>query len=151
MFNEQYELVLMPEKNVCIDKPLIPFRESLSFCQYIPNKRHKYGIKLFKICSERCYTYNLSSNAGKKNKPKNNSVAEDVVLNLIDNLLGYNRTLYTDNRYRSVNLANELLKQSKNLVGTARKNRVGFLKDVILMKIKKANIFKNKTIMEYWY
>lgn len=47
-----------PGKSVCIDESLVPFRGRIIFKQYIPNKRHRYGIKLFKLCSSLGYTSN---------------------------------------------------------------------------------------------
>jgi hypothetical protein len=35
---------------VVIDKNVVPFRGRLLFCQYIPGKSHKCGVKLYKLC-----------------------------------------------------------------------------------------------------
>nr|XP_023028740.1 piggyBac transposable element-derived protein 4-like [Leptinotarsa decemlineata] len=40
-----------PDEDIVIDETLIPWRGRLIFRQDIPNKAHKYGIKLFKLCS----------------------------------------------------------------------------------------------------
>jgi hypothetical protein len=37
---------------LCIDETLVPFRGRLIFKQYIANKRHRFGNKLFKFCLE---------------------------------------------------------------------------------------------------
>lgn len=50
------------------------------------------------------------------------------------------RTMFTDNWYTSVSLANELLSRSTNLVGTLRSNRKFNPKDVINAKLKKGEI-----------
>ncbi|KAK9685450.1 Transposase IS4 [Popillia japonica] len=39
-----------PKQDICIDETLVPFRGRLSFLQFIKDKRHKFGIKLFKLC-----------------------------------------------------------------------------------------------------
>ncbi|KAJ8937309.1 hypothetical protein NQ314_011948 [Rhamnusium bicolor] len=51
-FKESY----IPEEQVCIDESNIPFRGRIYFRQYIPNKRHKYGIKVFKFRVNGGYT-----------------------------------------------------------------------------------------------
>ena len=45
---------------------MIPWRGRLSFCQYIPGKVHKYGVKLYKLCTVKGYTWNLKVYCGKK-------------------------------------------------------------------------------------
>ena len=59
-FNQRCQELYYPEKKVCIDESLIPFRGRIIFRQYIPNKRHRYGIKAFKLCSRGGYTYRMS-------------------------------------------------------------------------------------------
>jgi hypothetical protein len=44
----KFQKTFVPNKNVCIGETMIPFRGRLSFRQYIPGKRHKYGVKPFK-------------------------------------------------------------------------------------------------------
>ena len=48
-----------PGKDVVIDETMIPWRGRLSFRQYIPGKAHKYGVKLYKLCTVEGYTWNL--------------------------------------------------------------------------------------------
>ena len=104
------------------------FLKQTVFRQYIPNKRHRYGIKAFKLCSRGGYTHRMDIYAGKSLQPRTGSVAEDVVMKLMDGLLDRGRTLYTDNWYTSVVLAKKLLQRKTNLVGTVRKNRRGLPK-----------------------
>ncbi|EPB69401.1 transposase, IS4 family [Ancylostoma ceylanicum] len=137
LFISNCQRLLIPGKDVCIDESLIPFRGRLKFRQYIPSKKHKYGIKVFKVCSQHGYTYDMKIYAGKEDQPRAGSVAEDVVLKLMENLLGKGRTLYTDNWYTSLPLARSLLRNQTNLVGTCRKNRTGLPKDVTVAKLKK--------------
>nr|XP_047143043.1 piggyBac transposable element-derived protein 4-like [Hydra vulgaris] len=139
LFIARCQHLLVPGRDICIDESMIPFRGRLRFRMYIPSKRHKYGIKIFKLCSNNGYTYNLSIYAGKEDQPRYGSVAERVVLKLMENLLGHGRILYTDNWYTSMNLAKSLLENKTNLVGTARKNRIGFPKHVTSLKLKKGD------------
>jgi len=45
-FQEVYTL----EREVCIDEQLLLYKGNLNFKQYIPNKRAKFGIKIFSLC-----------------------------------------------------------------------------------------------------
>ena len=40
----------VPNEFVCIDEELLLWKVRLSFKQYIPNKRSRFGIKLFSLC-----------------------------------------------------------------------------------------------------
>lgn len=53
---ENYQKIFSPGENFVIDETMIYWRGRLVFRQYIPNKAHKYGIKLFKLCSTEDYT-----------------------------------------------------------------------------------------------
>lgn len=44
--NKLFAKMLIPGSQVCIDETMMSWRGRLSFRQYIPSKRHKYGIKL---------------------------------------------------------------------------------------------------------
>lgn len=43
-------------EEMVIDETMVPWRGRLSFRQYISGKKHKYDVKLFKICSTEGYT-----------------------------------------------------------------------------------------------
>lgn len=58
ILKENFQKVMVPGKNICADETLVPFRGKLGFKQYIKNMQHKFGIKLFKLCTEGGYTYN---------------------------------------------------------------------------------------------
>lgn len=107
-----------------IDESMIPFRGRLSFRQYLKQKAHPYGIKIFKLCSGSGYTHNFRIYSGKVLDRKR-SVPEEVVLSLMNDYLDTGRTLVTDNWYTSLNLAQTLLSRKTHLVGTIRKNRKG--------------------------
>lgn len=51
-----YQKVFSPGKEIVVDETMVPWRGRLVFRQYIPTKSHKYGVKLFKLCSTEGYT-----------------------------------------------------------------------------------------------
>lgn len=135
LLKRSFQDPIIPGEFLCIDETLVPFRGRLKFKQYISNKRHKFGIKLFKLCLEGRYTYNFKIYCGKE-QTQGCAVPTSVVMNLMTNLLDCGRTLCTDNYYTSVSLANALLQQHTHLIGTLRINRKFNPKDVINKKLK---------------
>lgn len=123
IFNANCERIYRPGKEVAIDESLVPFRGRILFRQYIPSKKHKYGIKLFKLCSRGGYTWRTTIYAGKTIRDE--SVADSVVFSLMDGLLDHGRQLCCDNWYSSVGLAKKLLNRKTHLIATMRKNRRG--------------------------
>lgn len=136
----KYQECFIPSENVCIDETMVPFRGRLKFRQYIKGKRHKFGIKLFKVCANGGYTYNMKIYCGKESENDGVSVADKVVLELMDNLLDSGRTLFTDNWYTSVGLARKLAAHSTHLVGTLRSNRKCNPKQVTKSSINRGEI-----------
>jgi hypothetical protein len=139
LFNAACERIYRPGRDVCIDESLVPFRGRIVFRQYIPNKRHRYGIKLFKLCSKGGYTYKTIVYAG-KDTSRIGSVAESVVMKLMDGLLDNGRRLFTDNWYTSIPLAETLIKRKTHMIGTVRRNRRGLPKQVTGKKLKRGSV-----------
>ena len=52
----QFKQAVTPGQEVVIDETMIPWRGRLSFRQYIPGKAHKYGVKIYKLCTVEGYT-----------------------------------------------------------------------------------------------
>lgn len=131
---------------------MVPFRGRLRFKQYIKGKRHKFGIKLFKLCLSGGYTYHTKIYCG-ADKVEGMSVATKVVFELMQGSLDKGATLYTDNWYTSIELAQKLLDRNTHLVGTLRKNRKGLPQDVVNAKLKKGEIIgreKNGIVVFKW-
>lgn len=85
--------------------------------------RHRYGIKVFKLCLTGGYTWNFKLYAGKERIPRGQLALASTVMELVSPLLGQGRTLCTDNFYTSVSLAHELNDNNTHLLGTLRKKR----------------------------
>lgn len=153
LLEEKYKASYIPEESVCIDESNVPFRGRIHFRQYIPNKRHKYGIKVFKLCVSGGYTWAFKVYTGKE-KVADMSVAEKVVTGLMEGLLDSGRTLYTDNWYTSVALSKTLIRRNTHLVGTLRANRKNNPRDVVMTKLKKgekiARQNEDKTVVLKW-
>lgn len=133
--NETFQKSYAPKEDICVDESQVPFRGRIIFRQYNKSKRHKYGMKLFKLCTLPGYTCKLQLYAGKNHELLNTSPT-NVVMGLCDGLLNLGHTVSTDNWYTNLELANQLLDNGTHLVGTLRKNRRGLPKQVIEAKLK---------------
>ncbi|KAG8237441.1 hypothetical protein J437_LFUL016253 [Ladona fulva] len=134
-----FKKTLTPGESVVIDESMIPWRGRLFFRQYIPGKAHKYGVKCYKVCTPEGYTYNMNIYSGKNESTGSSCFGHThkVVLTLTAGLLDEGRTLYIDNYYSSVILAEDLLKNKTNVCGTLRQNRRGNPQDVCMKKLIK--------------
>jgi len=138
---------VIPEESVCIDESMVPYLGRLSFRQYISNKRHRYGVKIFKLCTRDFYTSKYKIYAGKE-VTMGDSVSCKVVMELMEPYLDFGRTLYADNWYNSIDLAEKLLQQKTHLVVTLRSNRKRNPKDVTQKKLNRGEIFAKKSDRE---
>ncbi|KAF0687698.1 piggyBac transposable element-derived protein 4-like, partial [Aphis craccivora] len=127
---------MQPLEHLCIDESLVKFMGRLSFKQYIKNKRDRFGIKEFKLCIPPCYTIALKVYAGKEASTEE-SVGTKIVMELGNPYFDCGRTLFVDNWYSSVELAEKLKTRQTHLVGTIRSNRKSNPKQVVKKKLKK--------------
>lgn len=141
---QNFKKVSTPGKKVCIDETMVPFRGRLRFRQYIKNKRHKFGIKLYKLCTENGYTSDVRVYCG-TDVANGGQASSNVVFALMDDLLDSGRELYTDNYYTSVSLATKLLKRKTHLVGTLRSNRKYNPKEVVQKKLKPKEVYAKES------
>lgn len=134
--NNNFKKYYTPHEYLCVDESMVPFRGRLIMLQFNKQKRHKYGIKLFKVCTIPGYTYKLQIYCG-KNKDTINNSPTNIVLSLCEELLNKGHSIATDNWYTSCQLAYELLKNHTHLFGTVKKNRRGLPKKVIDTKLRR--------------
>lgn len=149
-FVDTFRSSIRPGKNIVIDESMVPWRGRLCFRQYIPGKRHKYGVKLYKLCLPEGYTYNIEIYAGKNQTTIKKSHCHDVVMRLLNGLLFEGRVLFIDNYYTTVPLAEELLENSTFICGTVKINKK-FLPPQAKQKQKRGGImsFENRSGVKF--
>ncbi len=126
-----------PHQPLCIDESILKFKGRLAFKQYIPNKRHRFGVKLFIFCdSITGYILNFKIYTGKIEaiEDEKQSTSMKTVLNLLKPYLNRDHVLHIDNFYTSPSLFYKLYDAKTNACGTIRTNRRGLPK---FPKIKK--------------
>jgi hypothetical protein len=114
--NFNFENLLTPGEIIAKDESMIPFRGRFKFRQYIPIKRHKYGVKLFKICDVNGFTYKIMNYEGKQSISGQSS-GETIILLLCEKYLEKGRTVVMDNFYTSVPLAKQFSNKKTHLIG----------------------------------
>lgn len=130
--------VYSPGKNLSLDEAMILWRGRLSFRQYIKNKKNKYGIKLYELCTADGFILNILIYTGKGtivNTGKGHTY--EVVMRLMQQYLSKGHALYLDNFYNSVVLAEDLMEKQTNMCGTLQQNREGNPIEVVRQKLKK--------------
>ena len=104
----------IPNQKISIDESLLEWKGNLSWVQYIPAKRKRFGMKIFELCeSSTGYIWNFFVHAGSDTtymeKYMDLPVTSRIVFSLMDPLLGKGYCLYTDNFYTSPALADKLV------------------------------------------
>ncbi|XP_025421406.1 piggyBac transposable element-derived protein 4-like [Sipha flava] len=111
-FNKTMEELYQPSKNVSIDESMVLFRGRLMFRQYIKNKRHKYGIKLYMMTESWGLVHRVLIYSGKGiGTSEELNHTEYVVKKLMEGYYYKGHSIYMDNYYNSVKIAHYLLEK----------------------------------------
>lgn len=129
-----------PQEALSLDESLLLFRGRLRFRVYIKNKKTRYGIKFYELCSSDGYILNIEMYKGKTNRDDvGSSKIDSLVLRLMEPYLNKGHHLYMDNFYNSVTLSNKLLVQKTHSTGTLRSNRSGNPQEVTKAKLQRGS------------
>ncbi|XP_068090030.1 piggyBac transposable element-derived protein 4-like [Hyperolius riggenbachi] len=149
--NQKFGELYIPNQKIAIDESLVPFHGRLGIKQYIPSKRSRYGVKLYKLCeSGTGFTYTFRVYEGKDSVieppgcPPYMGAGERIVLDLINPLLHQGYQLYVDNFYSSVPLFKFLHTAQTGACGTVRANRKGLPPQVLNKKLKRGECYSNR-------
>lgn len=117
-----------PEEHNSVDEIMIPFKGHSSLKQYVKNKPHKWGIKVFARAGISGIIYDFEVYVGKGTAGENSElgISGDVVVKLCSGLPKHrNFKVYTDNFFTSYDLLVNL-KQNMGILstGTVRVNRL---------------------------
>ena len=123
-----------PKRDICIDESMIPFKGRISFRQFIPSKRTRFGIKAWVMTeSATGYILEFLIYTGKDIEGlKDHDLAGTVVRQLTQHVLKQGYHLYLDNYYTEVGLLEYLYENKIYATGTARVDRSQFPKEIIM-------------------
>ncbi|CAI6355744.1 unnamed protein product [Macrosiphum euphorbiae] len=123
ILKNKFQSNFSPYEALSLDESMLLWRGRLLFRQYIKNKKNKYGIKFFELCTPDGYVLNTEIYKGKTDQVSNGSKINDLVIRLMKPYLNKGHHLYMDNFYNSVDLSNILYKKKTHTTGTLRSNR----------------------------
>lgn len=137
MLNENFKKYYDPDEIVCVDESLVPFHGRI-FKQHLKLKEHKNGVKIVKLCCGPGYTYNFCVYGGKSVDAK--STPTNIIMSLCKDILGKGHTVYINNWYTSIYLAEKLLEAKTHLVGMLRKNEPELPEEVKLKRLNQGEL-----------
>ncbi|XP_063384488.1 piggyBac transposable element-derived protein 3-like [Cydia fagiglandana] len=127
--NEKFSSIPMDQR-LSVDEQMCSTKIGHFLKQYLPNKPHKWGYKLFVLCSLMGYAYRFEVYSGqeKKDRPAGEpdlGKTNNVVLRLARVIPRMrNHIVFFDNFYTSLPLVYHLAKQGIHCVGTVQQNRL---------------------------
>ncbi|KAK9711269.1 Transposase IS4 [Popillia japonica] len=86
-FNTKMTEIYVPHRELSLDESMVSWRGRLSFRQYLPGKRHKYGIKTYVLAEPSGLTLKLIVYTGAKDISSNVGHVSTVVLQLMQERL----------------------------------------------------------------
>ena len=128
-FKRKFANCVSPTQNLCIDESLMLWKGRRGFRQYIPSKRHRFGIKLFQLVDcETKFILHFIVYTGSTREYQvipGLGLNGSIVMELMQGYLNKGHHLYVDNWYTSPALFELLRRNKTGACGTVRKNRKG--------------------------
>jgi hypothetical protein len=132
--SDAYAKYYSPTENLAIDEFIMLYKGRIVFKQYIPKKHKCVGIKIYKLCGSRRYTYDIRVYL---EDSRHATVAE--LRTRIQNV-GYK--LYMDHFFSSPDLFDDLHSKTINCCGTVRPNRKGS-RSILITQCVKISVLPN--------
>jgi hypothetical protein len=123
--NEAYTKLDNPLERLTLDEVIVKFKGRVIFTQYIPNRKKCFGIKIYKLCDEGVYTYDMRVYLGKDSRSAtdNMTATHATVRHLTCRVEGLGYKPFMDNFFSSPRLFDDLEKLKINLCGTVQPTR----------------------------
>lgn len=128
--NERFSSVPY-EQRLSLDEQMCATKMGHFLKQYLPNKPHKWGFKLFVLCCLLGYAYKFEVYSGKQaterktNEPEIGVIGNTVIRLTRDVPRNVNHVIYFDNFYTSLPLLYYFSKEGIHCLGTIQRNRLG--------------------------
>ena len=113
-----------PSDHLTLDEAMAAYKGRSPIKQYIPSKPHKWGYKIWCLCSED-YLLHFEVYEGKEDDPSDAGATVDTVLRMTAAYQHQERILYTDNWFTSPTLLHALAQRGIRFCGAVRSNRRG--------------------------
>ncbi|KAJ8963013.1 hypothetical protein NQ314_005620 [Rhamnusium bicolor] len=120
--------------------------------QYIPSKRHRFGIKFFVLADcETGYVLDFIVYTGSETDMKVHDpvlkIGGNIVMTLMEPYLNAGHILYVDNWYNSPVLAEALFKKKTHICGTVKPNRLNMPTFKKKMEVGEVQYFSSDTLL----
>jgi len=122
--NASFAANFTPSQHLTLDEAMVAYKGRSPIKQYIPSKPHKWGYKIWCLCSED-YLLHFEVYAGKENDPSDAGATVDTVLRMTAAYQQQQLVLYTDRWFTSPALLHALAQRGIRLCGSVRSNRKG--------------------------
>ena len=123
--NEAYAKFYNLLVHLAVDKIIVKCKGRVIFRQYIPKKRKCFSIKIYKLCDESGYAYDMRVYLGRDS----HSATDDMtarhanVRHVTSRVEGLGHKIFVDNFLSSPRLFDDLDRRKINSCGTVRPNR----------------------------
>lgn len=134
----KFREIYVPSDTIVVDESQINHQgRLLKIKTYDPAKTHKYGIKIYKMCSTNSYTWSYAIHAGSGTSIEGLDKPGTIVVKLCLPLPNEGRLIVADNYYTGLSLAKYLKDKKTDLCGTLRKNKKNLPKDVTAKELRR--------------
>ena len=122
--DDNYSKFYNPSENMAVDEVTVKYRGRVIW-QYIPKKRKRFGIKIYKLCDEAGYMCAMRVYLGKDSQSATDDMTAThaTVRHLTHRVEGLEHELFMDNFFSSPSLFDDLDGHKINSCGTVRPNR----------------------------
>jgi hypothetical protein len=97
--NQAYAKFCNPSEHLAVEEVIVKFKGRVIFKQYMPKKRECFGIKIYKVCDESGYTYDMGVYLGKDSRSATDDMTatHTTVRHLTCRVKGWVHKLFMDN------------------------------------------------------
>lgn len=138
ILNEKFSKFYNPSEHLAVDEVIVKYQGRVIFRQYIPKKHKRFGIKIYKLCDETGYTYDMAVYLGRDRQrtAQHLTATHATVSELTKKVQGRGHKLYMDNYFSSPDLFDDLATKQIYCCGTVRPYRKGMPQDFRPMRMR---------------
>jgi len=138
ILNHAYPKFYNPLEHLAVEEVIVKFHCRVIFRQYSPKKKKRFGIKIYKLCDESGYTYDMRVYLGKDSRSATDDMTAThaTVRHLTCTVEGLGHKLFMDNFFSSPRLFDNLLRHKIHLCGAVLPNRKDMPSDFRPKKLK---------------
>ena len=121
ILNEKFSKCYSPSEHLAVDEVIGKYKVRVIFRQCIPKKHKCFGVKIYKLCDETGYMYDIAVYFGRDRQctVQRLTATHATLSELTKKIQGHGHKLYMDNSFSSPDLFNDLATQQIYCCGTA--------------------------------